>query len=422
MFKWILVVVPFVYSFIAVGQKRVNLDQLIPKSGKYTYKEKPFTGVAVELNKEGKVIHSLEIKNGARDGKEKRWHSNGILSQLLTWDQSKYVHAFFYNEEGVKTKEVDYIRQLSNEWYSNGQMKYKDAHVKYPRSGEKPTHFWNQEGHLNWEGQKDEQGKLTGKWTYYYNSGEIRLIEHYLAGEKHGEESLWTEEGKPERILHYKKGVKSGEEQHYWANGQLKTSFNFENGVKHGIGKYYIEDGTLIRKMVFDSGELKEIEKIAGNYLFVMGKVTSSSSHCGGMYRPPVPPQPMGNYSFYIRKGTKNSTVEPVKVVRTNWEGELIFHVEPGDYCLASGRKIKEFNVLDYLTKEEIEAQKQPKKQIPASGLIKGTPECYQAWWERGDFVLKKDDDDITGFTINYHQKCFVGNDPCAVYTGPWPP
>jgi len=138
---------------------------------------------------------------------------------------------------------------------------------------------------LKVEGFKDENGKKTGEWKYYYQDGQLKSIGKHSAKAKFGNSSskigewiTYYNNGQIESIAYYSNpgGRKKGEWKTFHQNGQLKEIGNYLDGQSIGEWKNYHENGQLKEtgsrkgiqrigewKTYYNNGQIRSI----GNYL-----------------------------------------------------------------------------------------------------------------------------------------------------------
>lgn len=86
-------VVGFALLVAGCGQETVNLDQLIERDG-VAYKidsDQPFTGTAIQTDKNGKKKLDGKFKNGKKVGKWTWWDEYGEKVRDYDFDQEKYL-------------------------------------------------------------------------------------------------------------------------------------------------------------------------------------------------------------------------------------------------------------------------------------------------------------------------------------------
>ncbi len=146
----------------------------------------------------------------------------------------------------------------------------------------------------------------------------------------------------------------------------------------------------------------------------ISGKVTQTSSYCGGA----APTQEMmENYNtpskytgkvFYIRKGRTNTTKQPIVLkFISDSSGNFSFKLPPGDYIIIQKEQVKPLNF----------------KNIRLGFQISLDKPCLKEWWKKPFSILEVQEKDIQNLNFNFHHSCFLPGDlPCRNYTGPLPP
>lgn len=106
------------------------------------------------------------------------------------------------------------------------------------------TTFKYESGNRMSEGEM-KKSKEHGKWTYWYENGEIQLICFYSDGLP---DSLWQwfdESGNLLRIGNYKKGIEHGVWINYYKNGIVSDSGSYYESRMNGEWKYRFENGKI---------------------------------------------------------------------------------------------------------------------------------------------------------------------------------
>ena len=122
-------------------------------------------------------------------------------------------------------------------------------------------------------------GKEDSVWTFYYENGIKKAVEHYDNGKKNGTnvyyfksgkisqltkfvdniaDSTWTsfhENGKVKSREPFEKGKKEGEWTYYFDNGQLESKGNFEKDKRQGKVETYTKTGKLLAIQYYCSGK-----------------------------------------------------------------------------------------------------------------------------------------------------------------------
>ena len=98
------------------------------------------------------------------------------------------------------------------------------------------------------------KGKQEGKWTGWWNNGQLMWRGNYKNDKNEGLEEYYNQRGILQRRGYYKNGKRDGlTEYYYYDSRQLKMRGHYKNGKSIGKWEYYNEDGTHDR--VEDEGE-----------------------------------------------------------------------------------------------------------------------------------------------------------------------
>lgn len=145
----------------------------------------------------------------------------------------------------------------------------------------------------------------------------------------------------------------------------------------------------------------------------VLLNISHHGAYCGGMA--PTPEMlaalnyQQANTIFVLVHKSSNTKAN----VKTDSLGVLKLSLVPGQYAIREYFKNCSF--------DEFLAQ-----QKTAEGQYfehTGGDECYRNWWETNllDFEITQKDSVLT-HKLSTSTRCFVGNNPCLIYTGPYPP
>lgn len=162
----------------------------------------------------------------------------------------------------------------------------------------------------------------------------------------------------------------------------------------------------------------EEKDKNSGDVFMVTGKVTQSSSYCGGarptdeMLNSITAPRPMVGTTYYVRKGTTNDvTQEIVMTFSTGTDGSFSFKLPPGDYIIIDANRLDSSYVKSIAKKYE----------KPTASYTEAKKDCLNEWLKGGMFQFKIIDAPVSNIEWNINHSCWT-DDPCVHYTGPYPP
>jgi hypothetical protein len=89
---------------------------------------------------------------------------------------------------------------------------------------------------------------LSGSYTSFYLSDNLKEKGAYKNGLKNGEWKSWYESGRLKEIVGWKNGIKNGSHLKYDSRGGLVYSAKFKNGKLNGIELVYENDKILTKK------------------------------------------------------------------------------------------------------------------------------------------------------------------------------
>jgi len=198
-----------------------------------------------------------------------------------------------------------YFESMPNQLFYEGQFKDDvrvGTWVYYHKRGHKKAEMlmgdngkraratmYSKAGKMIAKGNYVEQ-KKDSVWTYYFNTGEVNIIEGWLNGVKHGPsitylrgggmaEEMTYDQGKREGnfVEYHEKDKKSREGSYendeyvgkmtfYYESGRKEIEGKYVNAKREGTWLYYNENGSINYQVVYRSG--KEIKKKMENGLF----------------------------------------------------------------------------------------------------------------------------------------------------------
>ncbi len=131
--------------------------------------------------------------------------------------------------------------------------------------------------------------------------------------------------------------------------------------------------------------------------------------YCGGA----APSEDQLNLSSQVHGGLLliNLETKEKSPLRANDEGLFQLMLPPGKYAIKEEFKDIPFEQFVQQHKKE------------GMYLIPGTDECYKKWWSGylGEFEINENVPPLN-FDYSLRNSCFTGNNPCDIYTGPYPP
>ncbi|NLA25431.1 MAG: toxin-antitoxin system YwqK family antitoxin [Bacteroidales bacterium] len=270
------------------------------KMGIY-YRNNKRHGSGKEFDQNGNVIALFEYFNGyllenkkinrhdAQGRKQGTWmefYENGQIHTDISYMYGK-IHGYYreYNDQGILIKEMRYLngelitREIEEElmqkadiktlYNENGSIKYTGAflnekpvgiHREYNENGElNLAKEYDEFGVLLAEGLFDSKGNKTGRWTLFYETGEIMARGQYKDNKKHGNWEFLYQNGKTEQKGEFVDGRPEGEWIWYYDSGEILREENYHYGKREGKYQEFDEEGnTLTKGEYFDGYKMGE--------------------------------------------------------------------------------------------------------------------------------------------------------------------
>lgn len=100
---------------------------LIPEKGKWYYQNSPFSGYAIQKNRDGRIIEKTGFFHGMREGVYKKWFSNGTLQKEAIYRKNKIEGKtnIWWNNDQLAAEfnfKNGYKHGVQKRWYVNGQL------------------------------------------------------------------------------------------------------------------------------------------------------------------------------------------------------------------------------------------------------------------------------------------------------------
>lgn len=101
---------------------------------------------------------------------------------------------------------------------------------------------------LKTEIEKDENGKLYRKFTYYTDDAGHKI--------KHGDYTQYYPNGQKERVCTYRHGRPDGRQTWYYSNGNIWMDFSTKMGVRDGAYQEFHRDGRMKFLKIYRNGKV----------------------------------------------------------------------------------------------------------------------------------------------------------------------
>lgn len=168
----------------------------------------------------GVTAYEVFLKDNKPIGELKRYHENGKISSLLNYDKKgEHASAVFYNDNGIKISEGEYIGKLkTGKWlYFNKEIKIKEE-----------DYF---------------EGVLNGSQITFYDNGQIYDKKKFDKGVQIGVWEKYHLNGKPSLKAFLKSGLMDGSVLRYYKSGLIEVKGAYKNDLKEGKWIFYSEEG-----------------------------------------------------------------------------------------------------------------------------------------------------------------------------------
>ena len=184
----------------------------------------------------------------------KRERKNGLYKRY--YDNGEKLSEEHYNDGMLEGKWTF--------WYENGQIQLKGNFKPYEVLAEDER--WERSSPYRFPARDSKDGK----WTEWYENGQKKLEQSYICGRVIGTWTYWYENGQKKSVIHYKDGgglpgfrnaIADGPCNHWHENGQKKSEGHFNTNRIEGKWIEWDENGQIEAVAIF-----KDDECISGDY------------------------------------------------------------------------------------------------------------------------------------------------------------
>jgi len=287
--------------------KKGKLDKII------YYKNDKRQGRAVQLQHDTLIVTIYEYRNDYLVFKEKINRYNKQKNKNGTWKEfypnniikteknyfngklngyykvfdknGKMIKSYLYRKDSLISDNI--IEEpkiiIKDDFYTSGKPKstggYIDTipvglHKYYNEQGDIATaKFFDESGIMISEGALDVNSKKTGKWVFYYKTGEIKAKGNYKRNRKTGEWNYYFRNGDIEQKGSFTKNKHSGTWIWYYPSGKVWREEEYVSGKEEGSFIEYNEDGKILAKGEYFDGER------TGEWVFDTGDVTMKGEY-----------------------------------------------------------------------------------------------------------------------------------------------
>lgn len=224
---------------------------------------------------------------------------------------------------------VEYKTGLSNNIVKTSQKPKENKDIT-SNTGNEEVKKYNDKGKLLATGYKSADGKATGEWKFYYESGKLKEVGIFKDGKEMGECKFYYENGKTKATGNYKNGLREGEWKTYFENGNSDLILNYKDGKLVGEGKTYYQSGKLSsivnyspdgkyfdEKLYYENGNLES----EGKYILNTNSITIITS--GKTI-------PIGEWKYYHENGKLKAIGSYGGINKDDFIGEWKMYDENG--------------------------------------------------------------------------------------------
>lgn len=258
---------------------------------------------------------------------------------------------------------------------------------------------WFNNNNIAAAGEKNEQGKNTGYWTYYYKNGIKKSEGEFLNGDKVKVWKYYSKSGGIEEEVQYLNGAEKLYKSFY-KNNNPHVEVDIENNKMHGLRKVYFSNGNIASSTEYKEGVINGTQ----TYYFKNGSQNYTIKNVDGSISGALV-EYFDNGKIYQQVNFVNNNREGLSKIFWNnagntveSEGNYIKNKPTGDWkeFYRSGKvsKEKHYNddgMLDGGLKEFYENGKVKTDELYSNGKINGLSVEYsddgKLWQE---FLYKK--------------------------------
>jgi antitoxin component YwqK of YwqJK toxin-antitoxin module len=179
----------------------------------------------------------------------KRVRKNGLYKRYF--DNGKQLSEENYND-GMLEGKWTY-------WYENGQVKLKANFKPYEVLPEDER--WERSSRYVFPARDSKHGK----WTEWYENGQKKREQNYECGRVIGKWTSWHENGNKKSVSNYQDGglpgmsksIADGKFIEWYENGQKKIERCYQTNRAEGMWTEWEENGQIIEERYYKMGELQ---------------------------------------------------------------------------------------------------------------------------------------------------------------------
>jgi antitoxin component YwqK of YwqJK toxin-antitoxin module len=216
-----------------------------------------FSQVGFQLVSDGKMFKTTLIV---------RHDEDALFNEELEKFENAAEELYVSDYDSLKFKPELTADQLKKEGaievkYENDKTKYEGTIRDGKIDGAFKTYYnnGNLESTVNYR-----EGKVIGKATFYYDNDDQKIKSEMTYNENEKIEGIYTEyyeNGSKKAVVEFEDGVLNGDALLYYDSGNIKIEGKYKDGNKEGKWKNYTEDGNLFDKAKWKKGQTKKKEE-----------------------------------------------------------------------------------------------------------------------------------------------------------------
>jgi len=227
----------------------------------YTMREGKAEGVYTAYYNNGNLKTKYTIKNGKKEGNYTDYYENGVAHLRREMAGDKLNGAFEYLD---KQGNAYGIVQLKNDKGISAQFKDKEGKVVYEKTdkqGLNPYEVYNASGIKITSLPQDEDGKITGKASYFFDFGVLREETNFKKDVMHGLSTNYAKNGKVSVERNYVEGMTDGYYKAFGSRGQVQAEGWFKEDKMVGVWHHNYSNGQVQRSYFMFNEKMNGPEK-----------------------------------------------------------------------------------------------------------------------------------------------------------------
>ncbi|MBN4071287.1 TonB family protein [Crocinitomix catalasitica] len=150
------------------------------------------------------------------------------------------------------------LTYLDKEWEKckKSQATYYRKVVKKSKSFFEVSDYFT-DGQLQMFGAfEDKKLKIKrGEFTYYYSTGKLKYVKHFVNGKKHGVFRYYYSSGQIESKGEFVADLREGIWTYWWKNGEIESEGAWANGNIDGLWNFNYKNGGIAAKELYQDDE-----------------------------------------------------------------------------------------------------------------------------------------------------------------------